>query len=285
MSTSEIHDPKSTYYDPTLAFDAQLDLSERKYEGFGASDADRRQMEQYAEQWSLVMPAIGHAESTTILNNSRLATAYSRYWADQGFDGAVDVTAILRDEVKPKYEWFDQEDDYGRVRRVRGERQNCFAGSVAYTMGRDLRDKPDRDNAIYEPWNWDASDPEFYPVAALVVLEGARAYADFEAYVHVFRHRDCRVIPQRTAQRGGKVVTYEAHSVPADYAWNGAKGPEFFGVLHYFDTAERGLEWLQEQRQAVITLSRAMQTAHEPEPFPGDVTVDEVHGTRPRGTR
>ena len=282
---SEIHNPKSPYYDPTLAYEAQLDLSERKYEGYGASDADRRQMEQYAEQWAVVMPALSFANGETPPINTALANAYGTYWADQGFDGSVDVNAILRDEVKPKYDWFDQEDEYGRVRRVRGERQNCFAGSVAYTMGRDLRDMPNRENAIYEPWNWDANDPYFYPVAALVVLEGAKQFADFEAYVHVFMHRDLRVVPQRTAQRGGRIVTYEPHSLPADYAWNGARGPEFYGVLQYFSTAERGLEWLQEQRQAVIALSRAMQTAHEPEPFPSPLTVEEVHGARPRGTR
>lgn len=284
---SEINNPKSPYYDPTLEFDAQFDLSERKYEGIGASDADRRQMEQFAEQWSVVMPAITHAEHRPAKpqNCARLERAYVNYWASQGFDGSVNITGILSDEVKPKYEWFDQEDAFGQTRRVRGERQNCFAGSVSYTMGRDFRDKPNRENAIYEPWNWDSGNPEFYPVAALVVLEGASEFADFEAYVHVFRHRDLRVVPQRTVQRGGQIVTYDAHSVPADYTYKGARGPEFYGVLRYFESADAGMEWLTEQRQAVYTLSTAMRTAHEPEPFPSDVTVDEVHGTRPRGTR
>jgi hypothetical protein len=306
---SEVNNPSSPYYDPSLEFDAQLDLSERAYSGFGDSLADRRQQEQDADAWAVLTPLLEFARGES--DAPDLGRAYRQYWAadHQHFDRAS-VASIGRDmlaaEVMPRKQKIKVFDSDGVAREVE-EPMNCTYQTAALTMGRDPESVPSEvPNAIYQAWDFDQHSPTFYPVVSLVLLperisrwwpiagtlevddDGqpvpVEADRQVTAYAHMFTPTELIFRNEQTRRSGSRIQTVPAHHIPSIFPTsNGA--PQYHGIVRRFGSQSEGCDWFDRVTAARNYLGRPRTSAVVPEVADdAPLTVEEVT-RRPIGSR
>lgn len=268
--TTEIHDPKSPYYDPSLSEDAQRQLTVREYPGIGASDLDRNEVE-----------AVDYATAVTSIHLSMTPIAHQVPGGEVCYDMATAVATVMTE---------DEVDSWLNPRNEPGDRlaaaQNCLADMIfgrrfiRRSLGSATLDIDGNLADLYQPVYFVGDAPIYVPQTYFVEVSptGLLARAGFRPE-NCGRNIDGEspepavalattfmAVDHYRNKRGGNSLSF-FRSDKGDPTWHIPR--------MYFPTIDMATEARDQLRQAVHTQRRPRLTA---------VVPDTPHDDRPSPT-
>ena len=259
--TSELHDPKSAYFDPSLTVEASEERTARSYFGFGASDLDRRAPESLDEAWAVIGAwVVGDNPASVIAIPEVLGKVAEQFDIDEGIrpDPAYRTVgeAILRDSV---------------LMPTASKPDRPGLGSVTMNFDPDL--------GPISNWNEDPLDPIFFPVVSFSVADENgllnHPYAaellkvgggSVAAFAQVYVPQSVRTVPARRV--GGRIVAasqegslWPVRSESPSGAVEWLPGAAMHGIVRVYTLVEQAQADLASLRAAVKAVRVAQRAS------------------------